>query len=106
MFARTVSFRLKPGRSAEFTQLFDKDILPLLRKQKGFQDEIALVAPGEEDAIGISLWDAKDSAETYARESYAGVLKTLQPMIQGEPRVQTYDVASSTFHKIAKHATA
>jgi hypothetical protein len=106
MFARTVSFRLKPGRSAEFTQLLDKDVLPLLRKQKGFQDEIALVAPGGEDAIGISLWDTKDNAETYAQGSYAGVLKTLQPTIQGDPRVQTYDVVSSTFHKTAARATA
>jgi len=106
MFARNVSFCLKTGRSAEFTRVFDKDVLPLLRKQKGFQDEIALVAPGGEDAIGISLWDTKENAETYARGSYAGVLKTLQPMIQGEPRVQTYEVSSSTFHKIAGHATA
>ena len=106
MFARNVSFRLKSGRSAEFTQVFDKDVLPLLRKQTGFQDEIALVAPDGEDAIGISLWDTKENAETYARGSYAGVLKTLQPMIQGEPRVQMYEVSSSTFHKIAGHATA
>jgi heme-degrading monooxygenase HmoA len=106
MFARNVSFRLKPGRSAEFTQVFDKDVLPVLRKQKGFQDEIALVAPDGMDAIGISLWDTKENAETYARGSYAGVLKTLQPMIQGEVHVKTYDVSSSTFHKIAGHATA
>jgi heme-degrading monooxygenase HmoA len=105
MFARNVSFRLKPGRSTEFTQVFDKDILPLLRKQKGFQDEIALVAPTGDDAIGISLWNTKENAETYARGSYSDVLKTLQPMIQGEPRVQTYDVTSSTFHKIAVPAT-
>jgi hypothetical protein len=106
MFARSVSFRLKPGRSLDFTQIFDKDVLPLLRKQKGFQDEITLVTPGGEDAVGISLWDAKDNAETYARGSYDGVLKTLQPMIQGEPRVQTYEVSSSTFHKIPVRATA
>jgi hypothetical protein len=106
MFARHVSFRLKSGRSAEFTQVLDKDILPLLRKQKGFQDEIALVAAGGDDAIGISLWDTKENAEAYARGSYAEVLKTLQPMIQNEPRVETYDVSSSTFHKIARHATA
>jgi heme-degrading monooxygenase HmoA len=105
MFARNVSFRLKSGRSAEFAQVFDKDVLPLLRKQTGFQDEIALVAPGGEDALGISLWDTKENAETYARASYANVLKTLQPMIQGEPRVQTFEVLSSTFHKIAGHAT-
>ena len=106
MFARTVSFRLKPGRSVEFTQVFDKDILPLLRQQKGFQNEFALVAPGGDNAIGISLGDGKDDAETYARGSYATVLKTLQPMIQDEPRVQTYDVPSSTFHKTAAHAIA
>jgi hypothetical protein len=105
MFARNVSFRLKSNRSVEFGKVFDNDILPLLRKQKGFQDEIALVAPGGDDAVGISLWDTKENAETYARGPYAEVLKTLQPMIQGEPRVQTYEVTSSTFHKIAGHAT-
>jgi hypothetical protein len=107
MFARNVSFRLKSARSAEFTQVLDRDVLPVLRKQKGFQGEIALVAPEGEDAIGISLWETKENAETYARGAYAGVLKTLEPMIQGEPRVQTYDVSSSTFHKTAaSHAAA
>ena len=46
MYARSVSFYLKPGRSAEFTQTLEKDVIPVLRKQKGFLDEIALVAPG------------------------------------------------------------
>jgi hypothetical protein len=101
MFARSVSFRLKPGRSADFTKTFDKDVLPVLRKQKGFQDEIALVAPGGEDAVGISVWDVKENAETYARGSYDGVLKTLQPLIEGTPQVRTYEVSSSTFHKNA-----
>ena len=105
MFARNVSFHLKSARSAEFTQVFNKDILPLLRKQKGFQGEIALVATGGDDAVGISLWDTKENAETYARGPYAEVLKTLQPMIQGEPRLQTYEVTSSTFETIAGHAT-
>lgn len=105
MFARNVSFRLKSDRSAEFNKLFDTDILPLLRNQKGFQDEITLVAPDGVDVVGITLWDTKENAETYARGPYAGVLKTLQPMIQGEPRVQTYEVTSSTFHKVAGPAT-
>jgi hypothetical protein len=105
MYARSVSFHLKPGRAAEFTQLLDKDILPVLRKQKGFQDEIALVAPGGADAVGISVWDLKENAETYARGAYAGVLKALEQVVEGTPRVETYDVANSTFHKIAARAT-
>jgi hypothetical protein len=40
MFARSVSFRLKPNSIAAFTKLIEDETLPLLRKQKGFQDEI------------------------------------------------------------------
>ena len=105
MFARSVSFHLKPGRTAEFTRLLDKDVIPVLRKQKGFQDEIAFVAPGGADAVGISVWDLKESAETYARGAYPGVLKTLAQVVEGTPQVQTYEVSNSTFHKIANHAT-
>jgi len=106
MYARSVSFHLKPGRTAEFTQLIDKDVLPVLRKQKGFQDEIALVAPGGADAVGISVWDLKENAETYARGAYPGVLKALEQVVEGTPQVQTYEVSNSTFHRIGARTTA
>ena len=80
MFARTVSFHLKPGRAGEFTRLLDQDVIPVLRKQKGFQDEISLVAAGGAEAVGISVWNLKEDAETYARGAYAGVLKALAPV--------------------------
>jgi hypothetical protein len=106
MYARSVSFHLRPGRAAEFTQLLDRDIIPVLRKQKGFQDEIAFVAPGGVDAVGISVWDLKENADTYARGAYPGVLKALELVVEGTPQVQTYEVSNSTFHKIAARATA
>ena len=40
MFARIVSMHLKPNTYAEFTHTFDKDVIPTLRKQQGFRDEI------------------------------------------------------------------
>ena len=97
---------ISPGRAAEFTQLIDKDVIPVLRKQKGFQDEIAFVAQGGAEAVGISMWDLKENAETYGRGAYAGVLKTLEQVVEGTPRVKTYEVSNSTFHKIAARATA
>src|SRR5204863_67855 len=106
MVARSISFHLKPGRAAEFTQILDKDIIPVLRKQKGFQDTMALVAPGGADAVGISVWDLRENAETYARNAYAGVLKALEQVVDGTPRVQTYDVCNSTFHKTGAGVTA
>jgi hypothetical protein len=106
MFARSVSFHLKPGRAAEFTRLIERDIIPMLRQQKGFQDELTFVASSGTDAVGISVWDLKESAETYARGDYAGVLKTLAQVVEGTPQVQTYEVSNSTFHKIGDRATA
>ncbi len=99
MFARKVSMHLKPNSVAEFTQRVEKDVLPLLRKQKGFQDEITCVTPGE--AFGISLWENKENAETYNRGTYAEVKKFLAGVIEGTPQVETYEVSNSTFHKIA-----
>jgi len=101
MFARRVSMHLKPNSVAEFTQRIEKDILPLLRKQTGFRDELTFVGPGETKAFGISLWENKENAEAYNRGTYAEVTKILARVIEGTPQVETYEVCNSTFHKIA-----
>jgi heme-degrading monooxygenase HmoA len=93
--------QLKPNSNAEFTQRIEKDILPLLRKQKGFQDEITFVVPGGTEAFGVSLWDNRENAEAYNRETYPEVAKLLARVVEGTPKVETYEVANSTFHKIA-----
>ena len=101
MYARTVRVELKPNSVAEFTQLLEKDVIPTLRKQHGFKDEIAFVPADGKEAISISLWEEKESAETYSRATYPEVLKTLSKVIVGTPQVHTLEVTNSTFHKIA-----
>ncbi|MBZ5547505.1 MAG: hypothetical protein LAO22_06015 [Acidobacteriia bacterium] len=101
MFARNVSFRLKSNMLSDYTRTFENEILPLLRKQKGFQDEITFSNPGSQDAIAISLWDSKANAEAYNTNTYPEVLKTLARMIDGTPKVQTFEAVTSTFHKVA-----
>ena len=92
---------LKPNGRVDFTQKLNAEVIPLLRKQKGFRDEITFIAPTGNEAFGISLWDSKDDAETYSRGAYVEVTKILSNLVVGTPRVETYDVANSTFHKIA-----
>ena len=104
MFARSVSVRLKPNNAGEFTRLIENEALPLLRKQKGFEGEITLVAPNGAEAVGISLWDQKANADAYSRDAYPGMLKALGKVVEGTPEVRTYEVSNSTFHKIATHA--
>ena len=106
MFARIVSMRLKPNTTAEFTQTIEKRILPILRKQKGFRDEITFIPPGGTEAVGISLWDSREQAEAYNSSGYSEVLKELNKLVEGTPQVKTYDVANSTAHNIAARPAA
>jgi heme-degrading monooxygenase HmoA len=101
MFARTISMRLKPNSVAEFNKTFENEVLPLLQKQRGFQHELVLVSSNGTEAVGISVWDQKDSAESYNRTAYQEVQKLLARVIEGTPQVQTYEVSSSTFQKTA-----
>jgi len=101
MFARRVSLNLKPNSVAELTKKLEKEIIPLLRKQNGFQDEITFVAPDGKKAFGISLWDRAENADAYNRADYTEVTKILAGVVEGTPQVETYEVTNSTFHKIA-----
>lgn len=100
MYARRVSIKLKPDTKAEFTRTMEKEILPLLRKQKGFKDEMSFVTTNGKEGFAISLWDSKASAESYDKGSFEKVTKLLSKVIDGAPQVKTYDVVNSTFHKI------
>jgi len=101
MFARTVSIHLKSNMLSDYTRTFEKDVLPLLRKQNGFSDEITFAGSGGVDVTAISLWENKADAEAYNTNTYPEVLKTLARFIDGTPKVQTSDVVTSTFHKVA-----
>ena len=106
MFARTVSIQLKASSAAEFTKVLESEIIPLLRKQKGFQDEITLLAPGGKQVVAISFWDQKESADAYERGTYPQVQKALAKVVEGTPKVESYEVSNSTAHKIAARIAA
>jgi quinol monooxygenase YgiN len=92
-FARNVQFQIKNGKEQEFASLFEKEVLPMLRRQNGFQQELTLVNP--RGAVGISLWDDRKCAETYLTETYPQVLAKLTPFLEGTPTVETYENAST-----------
>ena len=101
MFARTVRMQLKPNSIPEFTQLIEQEVIPMLRKQQGFKDEITFVPSEGKEAVGISLWEQKEHAEAYGRKTYPAVLKLMAKVIEGTPLVQSSEVSNSTWHKIA-----
>jgi heme-degrading monooxygenase HmoA len=104
MFARNVHLHLKPNTGTQFTQTLEKDVLPLLRKQPGFQEEVAFIASNGTDAYAISFWESKEKAEQYSRAAYQEVLKAMTSVVEGTPDVLSYEVCSSTISKITARA--
>jgi hypothetical protein len=72
-----------------------------MRKQPGFKDEITFVAANGTDALAISLWEKKENAEAYSRDTYPAVLQSMAQVVEGTPQVEAYEVSNSTFHRIA-----
>ena len=101
MFARKVAARVKPNSLAKFINLVESEILPWLRKQKGFLDLIVLTAPDGEEVATVSFWDRPENEDVYNSSGYPEVLNALGKLLDGTPYVKTFDVASSTVHNIA-----
>lgn len=95
-FARNVQFTVKNGKLDEFNRLMDKEVLPLMKKEKGFLQDITVL--GKHTGMSISVWDDRASAEMYNTKTYPEVLKKLNPVLEGTPRVETYDTIHSIVH--------
>ena len=100
MIAGNVSVHLKSNMLSEYRHVFESQILPLLRRQTGFRDEITLASPSGVDVTAISMWDNKGDAEAYNTNTYPEVVKIFSKLIDGTPKVQTCEIVNSTFHRI------
>lgn len=99
MFARKVSMQLKPGSAAQFKEKIENEIIPELRKQKGFLDEITFLYPNGKEVHAFSLWQTAEDAEAYNRQAYPALVKSMAPLMEGIARIQTYEVLNSTIQK-------
>jgi len=98
MFTRIFRAALKPGKGDGFARAIDEKVIPILKKFKGFRDEIAMVSADGKEGIGISFWDQQEDAEAYDRAAYADVRKALEPFVAGVPELHKYRLTTSTVH--------
>jgi hypothetical protein len=100
MFARNLSFRLKPNTHSDYTRTLESQVLPLLQKQKGFKEEISLFNTNSVDGVSISLWESKSDADNYNTNIYPQVMKSLENVIDGTPKLHTFETVTSTYNKV------
>ena len=101
MFVRKVSVRLKTDGAGDFIRKMEDKIIPLLRKQQGFLDELTLISQSGKEVYAYSFWENSADAERYEQAAFPQVTSLLTGLIDGPLRLHTYMVANSTFHKMA-----
>ena len=101
MYTRHVILKLKADSASEFARITENEIVPRLHEQKGFRQQDTFISAGLSEAIVNSYWDTKEYAEAYNRTEYPEVLKALSKVVAGTPQVETFEISTATFHKIA-----
>jgi heme-degrading monooxygenase HmoA len=104
MYTRNVRIKLRANSVPEFRRILEEKIVPLLRTQRGFQDEITLLTSQRNEAIAISFWDNQENADAYNHVAYLDVLRALSNVIESLPIVETFELVDSTFHENTANA--
>ncbi len=107
MYTRVVEITSKSGKARELCNTIDDKVLPILKKQAGFVDETVIVSDTEPNKIlALSFWKSREDAQRYEREQFDNVQKTVQHLLEATPVVRTFDVHTSTIHKVSAEKAA
>jgi activator of HSP90 ATPase len=87
--ARSVRFDIATDKNEEFHTLFRNEVLPILKKQDGFKDELLLVQG--QHVLAIRVWNNADAARKYETTTYPKINTTLRPVMSGIPTVETFN---------------
>ena len=106
MFGRQVKMKLKVDSALELTRLNKNEVVPILRRQKGFLHEITFISSDGSEAVSNSLWDTRENAEAYGSTAYAEVISALSPLLVARPIVANFQFAGATFARAAAAGSA
>lgn len=105
MFTRVVEITAEPGKARELSRIVNDKVMPILRSQTGFVDEVLLLSEEDPDQLlALSFWRTREDAEKYNRDQFTRVTDLMQNLIEGPPNVRVFEVEQSTIHKITAKA--
>ena len=102
MFSRIVDLLGRPGKTRQLNDILQNRLLPILRVQPGFIDEVTLFSDTEPDRVlTVDFWKTREEAERYGEEVYPSVKAVLYALLDTDPVVRTFKVESSAAFRIA-----
>lgn len=100
MYARLVKAQFKPGYFDFATRMIEDEVIPLLKKQHGFRDEISFFNKDMKEGYAISFWDEKLDLEKYERDIYPQVKEKMAEAFETPPVARDFEISNSTWYDI------
>ena len=100
MFVRQLTAHFKPGKFDLLNRKLEEEVIPVLKKQPGFRDELSFFDKSKDEAVSLSFWDSKQEAEKYARDIYPSIQKKMDETLMDAPKLRSFEVANSTWYDI------
>lgn len=97
MFARLTSLNFQPGKAEEAKRIYNEDIVPVVKSQKGNVGIWLLEPTNERDEyISLTEWISKADADAYESSgTYKTLVDKLKDRYASKPVLRTYNVAET-----------
>jgi heme-degrading monooxygenase HmoA len=92
--ARSVRFPLLSGKKSEFTKVFNSEVLPMLKTQPGFSNELMMV--NDDTVVGVSVWNGKDALNKYVSTTYPKIEEKLRGFTSGKAQIETFELTAAS----------
>lgn len=92
MFARLTFIKVLPEHTNQVRQVYNQEVIPVVRQQKGLID-IMLLEPTDkaDDLISLTRWERQADAEAYeASGVYRQLVGKVKDLLAKEPVLKTY----------------
>lgn len=100
MYMLLIEGKIKRGKKEEFLKVWNSQILPLLKSQSGFVDEVLLFEQGNEAPTGLSFWKTREEAERYRDNNFSKAKSSVSHLIESPPTIRGFDVAAAEIFRI------
>ena len=103
MFGRVIAVNTKEGKARQLAKTIQEQILPVLKSQPGFVDEIVLISDTDPDQVmALSFWESQQDAERYTHEQYPRINALISHLhlVSSAPVSRTFNVDAFSSHNI------
>jgi len=82
-YIRIVSHRIRPGAAGEFRQIYERDVVPVLRERTGCRNAYLVADPVDQTKmLSVTVWDSRLDADKYeSHGEFSTLLAKLQPTL-------------------------